>query len=152
MGYPRLGGFPWASSGLGRHQIRVEYDQPFEVKNHGLQEGRELILRHPAVAHPLGCVSVERGQRVTWLDEAVKKLLQQIPEKIRVIGDEPTQLRSGVWVEFFSPLFGMCTARIQVVTVDGCVITNHSVLKGEGEPVTISASWICGVYREQWAS
>lgn len=51
--YSRLRGFPWASSWLGRHQIRFEYDQPFEVKNHGLQEGRKLILRHPAVAHPL---------------------------------------------------------------------------------------------------
>ena len=38
---------------LGRHEVRVEDDQPFEVKHHRLQEGRELILRHAAVAHPL---------------------------------------------------------------------------------------------------
>jgi len=62
-----------------------------------------------------------------------------------------TQLRPGVWVEFFSPLWGMCTARIHELTIDGCIITNHSVLKGEDEPVTIPASWICGVYREQQA-
>ena len=82
----------------------------------------------------------------------ISQLQEQIPEKIRVIGDEPTKLCSGVWVEFSSPVWGMCTARIHEVTVDGCVITDHSVLKGEGEPVTIPASWICGVYREQQAS
>ena len=58
------------------------------------------------------------------------------------------QLHPGVWIEFFSPFFGMCTARIHEVTVDGCVITSHSVLKGEGEPVTIPVSWIMGLYRD----
>ena len=38
---------------LGRHEVRIEDDQPFEVKHHRLQEGRELILGHAAVAHPL---------------------------------------------------------------------------------------------------
>jgi len=66
--------------------------------------------------------------------------------------ETPLELHPGVWVEFFSPLFGMCTARIHEVTVNGCIITNHSVLKGEGEPVTIPASWICDFYREQQAS
>ena len=67
-------------------------------------------------------------------------------------GLSDTQLHPGVWVEFSSPLFGWCTARIREVTVAGCIITNHSVLKREGEPVTIPASWICGVYREQQGS
>ena len=95
----------------------------------------------------LGRVSVEPGQRVTWPDKAVQQLAEKIPEKIRVIGEEPTQLRPGVWVEFFSPLWGLCTARIREVRIDGCVITNHSVLKGEDEPVTIPASWVRNVYQ-----
>ena len=52
-----MGRFLWAASGLGGHPIRVEDDQALEVKGQVLQEGRELILRHPAVAHarwPLG--------------------------------------------------------------------------------------------------
>ena len=98
-----------------------------------------------------GVVSLEAGQRLTWPDDAVQFLLERAPEKIRVVEDRP-KLRPGVWIEFFSPYLGMRTARIQAVTVDGCIITNHSVLKGEGEPVTIPASWICGVYRDQWAS
>jgi len=74
----------------------------------------------------------------------------ETPKPTEVPSD--TRLHPGLWVEFYSPLFGMCTARIHEVTVDGCIITDHSVLKGEGEPVTIPASWICGVYRERQAS
>ena len=51
-----------------------------------------------------------------------------------------TQLRPGVWVEFLSPLWGICSAQLQAVTLRGCVLTHHSVLKGEGEPATIPAS------------
>jgi hypothetical protein len=62
-----------------------------------------------------------------------------------------TQLRPGVWVEFLSPIWGMCSAQIQAVTLRGCVLTNHSVLKGEGEPVPIPASWIRGIFMEEQA-
>lgn len=75
---------------------------------------------------------------------------QETPKSKELPSD--TQLHPGVWIEFFSPLFGMCTARIQEVTVDGCIITDHSVLKGESKPGPIPASWIMGVYREQMAS
>ena len=54
---PLEGGFPQTSSWLSQHQICVEDDQSFEVKGHGLQEGRELILRHPSIAHALGALS-----------------------------------------------------------------------------------------------
>jgi hypothetical protein len=80
----------------------------------------------------------------------VKKSQPDTPKPEEVPSD--TQLCPGVWVEFLSPIWGMCAARIHEVTVGGCIITNHSVLKGEGEPVTIPASWIFGVYREQEAS
>jgi len=96
-----------------------------------------------------GILELQTGERMDVPARVISQLQEQIPEKIRVIWDEPEQLRSGVWVEFFSPLFGMCTARIHEVTVDGCILTDHSILKGEGEPVTIPASWIMGVHREQ---
>ncbi len=98
-----------------------------------------------------GILELKVGERMDVPPKVILQLQKQIPDKIRVIGDEPKQLHPGVWIEFHSPLFGMCTAKIHDVTVDGCIITNHSVLKGEDEPVTIPASWICGVYREQSA-
>ena len=84
------------------------------------------------------------------VEKSQQEKKQETPKPEAVPSD--IQLCPGVWVEFFSPLFGICTAQIRELTVDGCVITNHSVLKGAGEPMTIPASWIYGVYREQQAS
>ena len=94
---------------------------------------------------PEGVKPLKPGDRVELSEEKARKLLRLAKGKVRLV--EPP-LHPGVWIEFFSPFFGMCTARIHEVTVDGCVITNHSVLKGEGEPVTIPASLLCGIYRE----
>ena len=99
-----------------------------------------------------GTLELKAGERMEVSASVMAQLQAQLPGKIRVIEDEPSQLRPGVRVEFFSPLFGMCTATIQEVTNDRCTITNHSVLHGEGEPVSIPTSWICGVYRERPAS
>lgn len=87
------------------------------------------------------------GERFTLPEDQAQKLLGLAVGKVRVIEDKSSQLYPGVWIEFFSPLFGMCTARIHVVTVEGYIITDHSVLKVEGEPVTIPAAWVRGVYR-----
>jgi hypothetical protein len=81
---------------------------------------------------------VEKGQR---------GIQQETPKSKEA--SSANQLHPGVWIEFHLPLFGLCTARIHEVAVDGCIITNHSVLKGEGEPVTIPASWIVGTYLEK---
>ena len=97
-----------------------------------------------------GVVKLEPGQRLTWPTPAVESLLARIPDKIRVIENKP-QNQPGVWVEFFSPLFGMCTARIHSVDVETVWLTSHSVLKGTDEPCRIPASWICGVYMEEQA-
>ena len=96
----------------------------------------------------LGIVALETGDRLDWPDEAVRMLAEKYPQRVRVV-DEPAQVQSGAWIEFFSPLFGMVTARIQSVETDGIWLTNHSVLRGEGEPVQIPASWICGIYRDK---
>jgi hypothetical protein len=101
------------------------------------------------VRMPHGSQDFTPGEIIDLPDKVAQRLMELVPGKVRLV---KPQLHPGVWIEFFSPLFGMCTARIQAVTVDGCIITNHSVLKGEGEPVTIPANWICGVYREQQAS
>jgi len=107
----------------------------------------ELTVVQPIkVRMPQGSQDFKPGQTIQLPDKVAQRLMELVPGKVRQV--EP-QLHSGVWIEFFSPLFGMCTARIHEVTVDGCIITNHSVLKGEGEPVTIPVPWICGVYREQ---
>jgi hypothetical protein len=37
----------------GTLRRRLPDQQSLEVKGHGLQEGRKLILRHPSIAHPL---------------------------------------------------------------------------------------------------
>ena len=108
-------------------------------------------LIHMDITVSGGLKTLKPGDRLDIPSEKARKLVKLAgPRKVRIIFDSAI-IHSGVWVEFLSPLFGMCTARIHEVTVDGCIITDHSVL-GEGEPVTIPASWICGVYREQQAS
>ena len=97
---------------------------------------------------PEGMKTLKFGDRVDLPEPKARKLLELAKGKVQVVKDSD-QLHYGVWVEFLSPLFGMCTAKIQTVIVDECIITDHSVLKGEGEPVTIPASWICGVFGEQ---
>ena len=95
----------------------------------------------------LGVVRLEPGERLTWPTPVVECLLARIPERIRLV-EAPAQLHPGVWVEFLSKPFGLCTARIHSVEVDTVWLTNHSVLKGTDEPCRIPASWIVGVYRE----
>ncbi len=105
------------------------------------------IVRPLTVQMPEGPQAFEPSQVITLPDTVAHKLMALAPGKVRPLLDAD-QFQPGVWVEFISPLFGMCTARIHDVTVDGCIITDHSVLRGEGEPVTIPASWVCGVYIE----
>ncbi len=95
-----------------------------------------------------GVLQLKAGQQMDVPVKVVQQLQAKVPEKIRVL-EWRSSIEAGAWIEFCSPLFGMCTARIHEVTVDGCIITNHSVLKGEDEPLTIPASWVRNVYREQ---
>jgi hypothetical protein len=41
------------STRLGHHQLCIESDQPHQVKRHGLQESRKLILGDAPITHPL---------------------------------------------------------------------------------------------------
>ncbi len=107
------------------------------------------VVQAIKVRMPHGSQDFKPGQTNQLPDKVAQRLMELVPGKVRQV--DP-QLHPGVWIEFFSPFLGMCTAKIHDVAVDGCIITNHSVLKGEGEPVTIPASWICRLVREQEAS
>ena len=87
---------------------------------------------------------------MTLPDWVGQRLLEMAPKRVTVV--EPKAFQPGMWCEWWSPLFGHCTGQIKQVIIDGCIITDHSVLKGEEEPVTIPASWICGIYMEEQAS
>ena len=102
------------------------------------------IVRPLKVQMPDGPKDFAPGEVIDLPDKVAQRLMELVPGKVRQV---ELQLHPGVWVEFFSPLFGMCTARIREVRIDGCIITNHSVLKGEDEPVTIPASWVRNVYQ-----
>jgi len=92
-------------------------------------------------------VTLTPGQRLTWPDEAVQKILDMAPEKIRVIEEKPhSRLQPGVWCEWWSPPFGHCTGQVVSMTVKGYIVTNHSVI-GPHKQVEIPVDWICGVYR-----
>ena len=112
----------------------------------------ELVFLHrERVRMPHGSQDFKPGDTVRIPDKVAYRLMELLPGSVRPVDTAP-HLCPHVWIEFISPLFGQCTARIQNVTVEGCVITDHSVLKGEGEPIIIPASWIRDVSREQQAS
>ena len=96
----------------------------------------------------LGIVTLKAGDRLEWPAEAVMLLVEKCPGKVRVV-DDSAKVQPGVWVEFFSPLFGMVTAKIKSVETDGIWLTNHSVLKGTDEPCRIPVAWIVGTYLER---
>ena len=48
-------------------------------------------------------------------------------------------LSHGDWVEFLSPIFGLCSGRIMNLEVEAVRIGEHSVIK---EIVTIPRSWV----------
>ena len=109
------------------------------------------VVQPIKVRMPHGPQDFTPGEIIDLPDKVAQRLMELAPGKVRLIIGSG-QLQPGFWVEINSKVWGLCTAKIKEVTVDGCIITNHSVVKGEGEPVTIPASWICGVYREQQAS
>jgi len=74
--------------------------------------------------HPVD-VSVERGA----------KILKKCGAKVRTV----TPFVLGDWVEFLSPLFGVCSGRVLSLEVEAVFLGDHSVTK---EIVTIPRSWV----------
>ncbi len=59
-----------------------------------------------------------------------RRLLAKAPGKVRFVDVQPARLASGTWVEFESPLFGLCTGQVAgLVSGDDLVVDHHSVLK-----------------------
>ena len=79
----------------------------------------DLVPKHPVD------VSGERGT----------KILKKCGAKVRAV----TPFVVGDWVEFLSPLFGICSGRVLHLEVEAVRITEHSVVK---EAVTIPVGWV----------
>ena len=63
-----------------------------------------------------GLKTLKPGDRLEVPNEKARKLFRLAgPHKVRILPDS-ANIHPGVWIEFFSPLFGMCTARIQAMT------------------------------------
>lgn len=60
------------------------------------------------------------------------------------LGIEILSAAPGRWVEFESPLFGLCTARVVAMEGETITVVEHPVLDGY---VTIRRPWIRRVFR-----
>ncbi len=94
-----------------------------------------------AVDHPItyrwpnGKIVLVLGQPVDVSAERGAKILKKCGAKVRAV----TPLVIGAWVEFRSPLFGLCTGRVLNLEVESLRIGEHSVTK---EIVTIPQAWV----------
>jgi len=65
----------------------------------------------------------------------------EIAERVRKAqrGQISPSVSEGMWVEFQSPLFGVCTGKVLSIGLECFVLTDHSVLK---ERATIPVQWV----------
>ena len=84
---------------------------------------------------PKGEIDLIPGQPVDVSVERGTKILKKCGAKVRAV----TSLVIGAWVEFRSPLFGLCTGRVLNLEVESLRIGEHSVTK---EIVTIPQAWV----------
>ncbi len=84
---------------------------------------------------PEGVRTLEPGLTYNLPTLQAQKLLAKAPGKVRAV----TPFVVGDWVEFLSPLFGVCSGRIMNLEVEAVRIGDHSVTK---EVMTIPISWV----------
>ena len=84
---------------------------------------------------PHGEIQFEPGTPVDVSAERGIKILKRCGARVKAV----TPFVIGDWVEFHSPLFGVCTGRVLSLEVEAIRITEHSVVK---EPVTIPVEWV----------
>ena len=84
---------------------------------------------------PEGKIDLIPGQPVDVSVERGAKILKKCGAKVRTV----TPFVVGDWVEFLSPLFGVCSGRVLSLEVEAVFLGNHSVTK---EVVTIPRSWV----------
>lgn len=70
---------------MRRPPLTIEAIQPLKIKT-----------------KTLGSVTLNPGERLTWPDEAVRLLLEKVPQKIKVIEEQP-DLHAGVRVRYCVP-------------------------------------------------
>ena len=92
-------------------------------------------LESLTVKTPEGVRTLERGRTYNLPEPQAQKLLAKAPGKVRAV----TPFVVGDWVEFLSPLIGMCTGRVLNLELEALRITEHSVVK---EAVTIPVAWV----------
>ena len=84
---------------------------------------------------PEGKIDLIPGHPVDVSEERGAKILKKCGAKVRAVAP----LVVGCWVEFRSPLFGLCTGRVLKLELETLRITEHSVVK---EAVTIPVAWV----------
>ena len=84
---------------------------------------------------PKGEIRLTPGQPVEVPAERGEKILKKCRAKVRAV----TPFVVGDWVEFLSPLFGVCSGRVLSLEVEAVFLGDHSVTK---EVVTIPRSWV----------
>jgi len=92
-------------------------------------------LESLTVKTPEGVRTLEPGRTYNLPALQAQKLLAKAPGKVRAV----TPFVVGDWVEFLSPLFGVCTGRVLNLELEALRITEHSVVK---EAVTIPVAWV----------
>ncbi len=112
-----------------------------------LDEFVETLRQHhdsyPAQAQALaGFVNTDAATKLeTNLEDTLK-----LPGTTELVGEKGQvrgRLASGTWVEFESPLFGLCTGQVAgTVSEDDLVVDHHSVLK---ELTPIKTAWVVRV-------
>ncbi len=76
-------------------------------------------------------------------DKNLAALAERAPGKVQMVDLKPGRLVLGTWVEFESPLFGLCTGQVAgILSGDDLIVAHHSVLQ---ELTPIKAAWVVRV-------
>ena len=88
-------------------------------------------------------LGVEQDASPMRVDKNLDALAERAPGKVQMVDLKPGRLVPGTWVEFESPLFGLCTGQVAgIVSGDDLVVDHHSVLKAL---TPIKAAWVVRV-------
>ena len=84
---------------------------------------------------------LQPGHPVDLSTEQARKLLAKARGKVRVVESIANNiaLSPGTWIEFKSPLFGLCTGQVDMVDEDTLVVDHHSVIKAL---TNIKLTWV----------
>ncbi len=76
-------------------------------------------------------------------DKNLDAMATRVPGKVQMVDLKPGRLVLGTWVEFESPVLGLCTGQVaSVLSEDDLVVDYHSVLKAL---TPIKAAWVVRV-------